>query len=552
MTRETFEDPIEPASGATPATKEASMSKSNPKGRKGSAKPPRKDRPSVRDGCTRLKIFNSGLEVWCYDEANREVICSSGAMNFGTKGADRKFRTLAKEGTLVGYSLLQDDELDIMVYGGAPLTAAELAIGRWLEPQTALLRLPSGKLCVESNDASRIGPDEPGEKGAFVEVPPGDYRLTLYRIDYEALAREKLEWEGPQEIIVLAPGGKPADAAEDLLPFEPRREASWIRNYKINGNRAEAQAWFSDYWDTFLVNLDSEAGTRLSLIPGTYFRTEVPSLGITIVCAFGTSWNEARRVPPPEGVSLDEYGYAAFSPMSEWNGAEALFCRRERAAKRIEVEHHNLWIPAVVEVLDVKPQSSPKRPSGPGPARSFVEMEMQGLNYFDSGFLALILSDVLPEVGDLEELPLPTALDLLDKDLAKHGVVPLGDLQWEEKARWGTEETACRLYAGRMDGFAAILVREGSFDLLLVSEFDDGTWLVTGLADDFESRLMAARSVGTDNSSVKLQSLDEALESIVSAYQKSLRASKTPPLSSPANLQGATVAFDRFLTAAYG
>ena len=36
------------------------------------------------------------------------------------------------------------------------------------EPQTAFLKLPSGRLCVESNDASRIGPEEPAEEGAVV------------------------------------------------------------------------------------------------------------------------------------------------------------------------------------------------------------------------------------------------------------------------------------------------------------------------------------------------------------------------------------------------
>src|SRR2546422_5368953 len=53
---------------------------------------------------------------------------------------------------------------------------------------------------------------EPGAKGALVSVPRGDYRLSIYRIDHEALQREGPSWRGPQEVIVLTPGGS---AAED-------------------------------------------------------------------------------------------------------------------------------------------------------------------------------------------------------------------------------------------------------------------------------------------------------------------------------------------------
>ena len=36
--------------------------------------------------------------------------------------------------------------------------------------------------------------------------PKGDYKLTLYRVDHEALDREGIEWKGAQELIVLTVG----------------------------------------------------------------------------------------------------------------------------------------------------------------------------------------------------------------------------------------------------------------------------------------------------------------------------------------------------------
>jgi hypothetical protein len=173
-----------------------------------------------------LRVPNSGLEVWLYDDANRETIRGAAASGFGGMPGDVEEQS--RRGLIVGYSLMQDDDLDVAVCVGDPLTDDELSGTRWLEPQTAFLRLPSGKLCVESNDASRVGPEQPTEAGAVVELPAGEYRLTLYRIDHEALDRERLSWSGPQEVIVLTPGGTPADAAQELLPFEPRRDTTWV------------------------------------------------------------------------------------------------------------------------------------------------------------------------------------------------------------------------------------------------------------------------------------------------------------------------------------
>ena len=263
-----------------------------------------KSRPPVRGGGTHLSLYNSGNEVWLYDDANADAIRASGGMNFLEGTATEPFESLTKRGLIVGYSLEQDDELEIAVYVGAPLSGAELSVSRWLEPQTAFLRLPSGHLCVEPNDSLRVGAETPTDTGGMVEVPPGDYRMTLYRVDREALFRERHEWKGPQEVIVLTPGGTDADATHDLLPFESRRDTTWKGKYEITGNRATALAWFNDYWDTCVLNLDSAAAVKMSLRPGAYIRTHVPAAGVTLISAFGTSWKARRAyVRPPASRS---------------------------------------------------------------------------------------------------------------------------------------------------------------------------------------------------------------------------------------------------------
>jgi hypothetical protein len=501
--------------------------------------------PLLRRAGRRLHLRNSGLEVWLYDDASREHICAGNAATELPTGMPARFDELTREGLIVGYSLEQDDDLDVEVHIGEPLTERELAKGRWLAPQTAFLRLPSGRLCVESNDASRVGSGQPTEQGGAVEVPPGDYRLALYRADHEALSREHLTWHGPQEVIVLTPGGNRGDAAVDLLPFEHKRDMSWVGKYQVRGKRAEALAWFPDYWDTFVLNLDAAAAQQLSLAPGMYLRTEVRALAITLISVYAASWADARRLPPPAGVPLHEYGLAALSPMGEWNGAQALYCRRERTKTRIEDEHHNIWVPAVVEVLDARPL-----PRAAG--RSLAPSDLAEKEYFDPGFLALIWSDLLPEAGDADEFPLAKALKALGRHLKKLGLAPLGDWEWSELINGQPVESCGRLYAGPGHTVALVFAQNGICELLFINGFGDGRWTITGLADDFEHLVAQARTRGADNAGLAIQSMDEAVGTIAAAHRKAVAQVKAQPVAAPASAEEGAVFLERFLTGAFG
>jgi len=517
-------------------------SKSGPKKRAG--KPPRGATPSsiVREGGQRVEVFNSGLEVWIYDDANLETI-RKGATKAdpGAGGMPGGFEKSARKGLIVGYSLYQDDGVDAEVHVGPPFSPQELGAGRWLEPQTAFLKAPSGRLCIESNDASRLGPEPPGEAGAQVAIPPGNYRLTLLRVDHETLDREGLSWTGPQELILLTPGGSAkADAASDLLPFQQRRDTSWVGRYTIAGPRAEVLVWLGDYWDTFFVNLDSKACEQLGLSPGRYFRTHVPSAGLTMISVFAPSWEVGRKLPAPSGLSLEEYGYGAVVTPQDWRPHEALFCRRDSSKKRAEDEFQNLWLPGTLEVLDTAahPPKEARPEAGP--------ITLAEKRFFDERFLAMVLGDLLPGVDDLDELAFAEAIRRLDEELRPLGLLPQGDIGWLQTDGPHETEFGLRLYTGIRDAFAAILGSEANFEFMFLSELADGKWIATGITDQLQRRAMrrGPRGLPVPHPSIRLVEADEPPARMLAAHRKAVGSTKV--LEGPGDLLSAAQSFSRF------
>lgn len=508
----------------------------------------KREPPRVRDGGTRVEVYNSGLEVWLYDENNLDAIRAAATpADPGAGGMPGGFAASAAKGFVVGYSLLQDDALDVEVHVGRAFSKKELSAGRWLEPQTAFLRLPSGKLCVESNDASRLGPEEPGERGAEVKVPPGDYRLTLYRADHEALDREAIEWKGPQELVLLTPKGKPSDAATELLPFKQRRDTSWVGQHTISGSKAAVLVWLGDYWDTFFVNLDTKACRELGLVPGRHFRTHVPEAGLTLVSVFGSSWDEASKLPRPANIGLEEYGYGAVITPQDWAPHEALFCRREATKTRAEDQVQNLWLPGTIELLDAKAHPPIERQ----PEARLITLAEQP--FFDDRFLAMVLCDLLPGVDEGDELPLADAVGRIDAALAEHGFKPQGDIGWTKTNGAHEEEIGLRLYTGAGDAFAAIMASEANFEFMFLTELADGTWIVTGITDSLQRRAMRRDSKGipVPHPGIRLTECDEPIAQINAAHRASVGSATAE--QAPHDLITAAQAFAKFLKLAeYG
>jgi len=494
---------------------------------------------------TVVSVFNSGLEVWLYDEANLDAIRRSGA----TQDFDEaKLRALFADGLLAAYSLYQDDELRVGVIVGATPTEKNLSSGEWLDPQTAFLRLPSGQLCIESNDASRIGPEDAADPGGRVTVPPGDYRLTLYRVDYEAFERKGRTWKGPQEVVVLTPGGTGDDAATAILPFELKSDTTWVGSYTIDGRTLEGLVWFDDYWDTFIVNIDRRAIDALGLTAGACLRTTVPKAKIALVSAFAASWKEAMALQPPDGVSLEEYGFAALSPMARWNGAEALFCRRDRTKTGIKARHKQIWLPATVDVLDVRAEM-PARVRGPlihdAGVRAYWRGDLRDRHYYDDlQFLTARLMGRVEGVPWGEAMPLARAIEMVDAAMAPLGLQPLGDFAFDVPSQQGPVEYTNRLYAGPGDVVAAIWGSRGVFEIFFLSPISDGTWVLTGTVSP-----RVAEAIGT-RKGLSVRAGEGRLAGVLDAHRSHAAGAGAVALTAPKDLAAAVVLYDAYLKTA--
>jgi len=181
----------------------------------------------VRAGAQTAHVYNDGLVVFVYDEANEDRIRDADPSIIWGYGDDEEennhpgTRALLEEGAFLVYTLHQDDSVGLEVIVGEPLSADELAGGRWHAPQCARLSLPTGKLWVHSYNSLPTG-DPSGDEGAVVHVPPGEYVATLYRKHWEALERDGLVTE---DELLDVPAGR---LVGEVLVLSPRVDAEPI------------------------------------------------------------------------------------------------------------------------------------------------------------------------------------------------------------------------------------------------------------------------------------------------------------------------------------
>jgi hypothetical protein len=237
----------------------------------------------IRKGSRRVEVYNSALGVYLYDPANADSIRATGVALADPMG----IATLRGKRLLVCYGLMQDDELDVEVVVGPPLTAKELEKGRWMRTQRTRLQLPSGTLHVDSADSLRLGGEEPTDEGATLEVPKGEYVLTLYRIFHDQLSAEGISrYRGPQEVVVLTPAAEaePLASEEAYLPFESEvARLPWLRAYTVSGARFEGLVESQRTKGVIVTNLDRDAAKELGLQFGSGLRLEAGKVTQTAV-----------------------------------------------------------------------------------------------------------------------------------------------------------------------------------------------------------------------------------------------------------------------------
>jgi len=232
---------------------------------------------AMRDGVRVCEVYNEGLFVFLYDAANREALREVGAalVHADEDSAEHKraAKSVAAQRSLVQYELAPDDPLRVGVVVGPPLTAKERRGVPWRKPAATLLALPSGRLRVESLNALGIDPDEePTAKGVEVEVPPGEYVLTLHRVDFEELEGD---YDGPSEIVTLTPV---ADVDKPpkfklLLPFSNEKRPPWQGRHRLDGETFHGELISADDRTSALriwINADGKVAKRLGWARGSH------------------------------------------------------------------------------------------------------------------------------------------------------------------------------------------------------------------------------------------------------------------------------------------
>ena len=310
---------------------------------------------AIRADAHYAEVFNSGLEVWLYDASHRGTLKASRVFEVDAEDSafEQQMLGFLKRGLIAAYQLEQDDSLSVAVAVGEPLTSKELGVARWLEPQKAYLRLPSGRLIIESNDALTLRETPPTDAGAELAVPAGDYLMTLYRIDDDALEADGIEWHGPNQFMVLTPGAaaKPVRDAPVFLAWTPRGpgEASWT----VEPGEYRGMALAHDADTTISVALDRTGGAKLGLADLALLALSVPALGIdsTLVYLEGNAegfefFARLDKVKRPREHAKGEWAHCWFQP-----GLDRLFGMRVDGKIRVPKKLQETWHPATLRLL---------------------------------------------------------------------------------------------------------------------------------------------------------------------------------------------------------
>lgn len=230
----------------------------------------------IRSDSQIVRRANDGLVAFLYDEAHADAIRKAKPRilkAFGEREAgDTELARLAKQGKLVAVELTQDDDFSIEIAGGKPLTGAELKKAVFGEPQRAYFSAPSGTVAIEGYDNLRLSPDRDpeAEPGPAIDLAPGDYVLSLYRLDWSAAENEK--WTGAEYIVVFTPAADSdaIDAPAPVLrvPAGAEDDGAWVGAYSFKSGVFRGLAKYHPDSMAWSVNVDPAAAKTLGLETG--------------------------------------------------------------------------------------------------------------------------------------------------------------------------------------------------------------------------------------------------------------------------------------------
>ncbi|MBE9158848.1 hypothetical protein IQ265_18695 [Nodosilinea sp. LEGE 06152] len=165
---------------------------------------------TVRPDSQTAQFYNDGLVIFLYynqSQAAIKAVSPSILGGYGNSDINAELFEVTEKGLLVAHELRQDDEIALEVAIGNPLSEQERkAVEIYPPVQRAYLNLPSGKLAIEGYGNLRLSPDfDPNEEpGALLDVPPGEYIVSIHNI--AGCTEEELKGVSqPNYLFVLTP-----------------------------------------------------------------------------------------------------------------------------------------------------------------------------------------------------------------------------------------------------------------------------------------------------------------------------------------------------------
>ena len=322
----------------------------------------KKLKPVIRENAVPVYVYNEGLVVYLYDEANTAKLKSLLQKHrllkndFFNNLHAKKFRDIVtREALCVAYTLEQDDPVSAEVGTGSPLTQEELKIARWLEPQTARLSLPSGRLRIDTPNTMPLDPDPRDDPGATVEVEPGEYVLTLYRIDWAEMRRAGIKKKVPDEFLLLTPiqHAKGNVAGGAILEFPLRQEKDWVKDYQVDQKHFDGKLYFYGYWEGFYINLERSAAKQLGLRRGNRLRIETERLQIDALFLGDFKHEDFFAFYGKEKVEdrIKSFKEFAFGEWKKMEGRDILHFIRQKTTRAVMERYMDTWIPVRMVVL---------------------------------------------------------------------------------------------------------------------------------------------------------------------------------------------------------
>ncbi|MFO1020424.1 MAG: hypothetical protein U0903_06980 [Planctomycetales bacterium] len=317
---------------------------------------------SIRPGGKRYRVFNEGLCVYLHDAGNtvplRSLIEQQGLTTnyFLDNLAHPEFsRAVRENSSAIAYRLAQDEDIEVEIVVGPTLTDKELESAYWLPAQFARLSLPTGQLRIDSPNTLPLDPVIKHDPPAIAHVPPGDYRVTLYRLDAAACERLRRKHPGVDEVIVLTPlnPAKPPPETPLILEIpDPVDHRKWIHQYSITPPTFECQVNFFSNWEQFRTNLDSAAVNQLSLESGSWFKLQAAKLTFQVLCLDEEAPQDFVKRIGREKIDamFADHQEGVLASWREFDGETILWCFRYKAATAIATKYHDTWTSATGEV----------------------------------------------------------------------------------------------------------------------------------------------------------------------------------------------------------